>query len=464
MPYTSSDADRFKKGLDKDQKKKWAIFANGAEESCLANGGTEQECFASAVRIANSKFPQEAFNSVLSKSDLSIVNERGITSPYRFAEEAGAPDAVCRIFRSGYEASDSDHSESKRYGWAAVHAAGWFKNKKDRWVRRSFAMANGTGQGTGQVDSVKRPQDTMDVVTKRKYDALVLACMNGGGNRAECEIRAKADVAKMTRVEFQNKKETPPDPRDGHVHQAAFDEDGNGGTSEAGSTPHVHSVFGFKVQPYYEYDEASGEDYVSVHPGSLAFADTDGSEIEMEIFRAGTHNKMEFDEADLETMASNFHALKDELRPKLKITHREGQEKLAGLSSYGDVTDVYTRPGADGKKRLFAKVANVPNQVREWIRDRRFPERSIELYPEFKLGTEENSPTYKNVLKAIALLGAEMPAVTGMAPIVLEECIECQGTVCVRTFTQKDLSASSGQVPDELRLSFETLEKTVGLI
>ena len=99
-----------------------------------------------------------------------------------------------------------------------------------------------------------------------------------------------------------------------------------------------------------------------------------------------------------------------------------------------------------------------------WIKDRRFPERSIELYPEFQLGTEENPKTYKNVLKAIALLGAEMPAVTGMEPIMLEECIECQGTVCVKVFQQKDPVVKNSQVPDEVRVAFEALEASVKMI
>lgn len=381
-------------------------------------------------------------NSVLKKKDMRAVSSKEIMTPFKLAKETGAPDAVCSIFRSAYESSEGDHSLAVSLGWAAVHAARWFKNKDGKWVQRKLADKEPSK------DPVKDPSKHQN---------------------------------------FQNRRETPPDPIDGHVHEAAFDEDGNGGTSEAGKVPHVHTVFGFKVQPYYRYDE--GVEYVSVHPGSLAFEEDceecpdlkkcmeEGASeaecrerarayaeaIEMEIFRAGTHNKMEFDEADLEEMASNFHVLKGELRPKLKITHRESQEKIAGLASYGDVVDVFTRAGEDGKKRLFAKVANVPQEVRAWIKDRRFPERSIELYPEFELGTEENPKTYKNVLKAIALLGAEMPAVTGMAPVLLEECIECQGTVCVRIFSKKD-SDESVQVPDEIRVAFEALETSVNHI
>lgn len=154
---------------------------------------------------------------------------------------------------------------------------------------------------------------------------------------------------------------------------------------------------------------------------------------EMEIFRVGTHNGDEFTEADLQEIADNFAKLKGDVRPKLKITHHEHQKSLAGLASYGDVTDVFMKE-IDGENRLFAKVTNVPKEVVAFIKERRFPERSIEIYPEFKLGTKDGSPVYRNVLKAIALLGQEMPAVTGMAPIMLAENLEKQTTICFKDF------------------------------
>lgn len=177
---------------------------------------------------------------------------------------------------------------------------------------------------------------------------------------------------------------------------------------------------------------------------------------EMEIFRPGTHNGDDFTEDDLDEIASNFKELKDEVRPSLKITHRENQETLAGLARYGDVVEVFVKAVQDGSKRLFAKIINVPKQVMDFIKQRRFPERSIEIYPEFKLGTKEGSPVFKNVLKAIALLGHEMPAVTGMAPIKLEECLECQGTVCfVESVSEK---IEKLEIPDDVDSQSKILE------
>jgi hypothetical protein len=191
----------------------------------------------------------------------------------------------------------------------------------------------------------------------------------------------------------------------------------------------------------------------------------DLGDCEMEIFRCGTHNGDKFIESDLEEIASNFHKLKDELRPKLKITHRENQETIGGLASYGDIVDVFLRRLEDGSKRLFAKLSNIPKEVLDLIKNRRFPERSIEIYPRFKLGTKDDSPIYKNVLKAIALLGHEMPAVPGMAPIKLEECIECQGTMCFReSFVEPQKSSDKIiELSPELIASFNITRKNLSL-
>ncbi len=236
----------------------------------------------------------------------------------------------------------------------------------------------------------------------------------------------------MSEKKFQYKKNTPPDPTDGHMHECAFDENGHGLTTVAGAFPHQHRVYDFRVENFYFWDPEKGTEYISSHPGSLAFAEMEEIE-EMEIFRAGTHNGDEFVEENLEEIAANFAKLKSEVRPKLKITHSEHQKSLAGLASYGDVADVYTKE-VDGELRLFAKIKNVPKEVIAFIKEGRFPERSIEIYPEFKLGTKDGSPVYKNVLKAVALLGQEMPAVTGMAPVMLSEGLEKQKTVCFSDF------------------------------
>jgi HK97 family phage major capsid protein len=54
MPWTEKDVDRFRKGLNDRDKKKWVAIANAVLEKCNSEGG--DDCEGRAVRIANSKF------------------------------------------------------------------------------------------------------------------------------------------------------------------------------------------------------------------------------------------------------------------------------------------------------------------------------------------------------------------------------------------------------------------------
>lgn len=62
MPWTISDADRFKKGMSPEQKAKWVAIANSARTQCIKKGTSEKVCDGRAVRIANamSESKQEA--------------------------------------------------------------------------------------------------------------------------------------------------------------------------------------------------------------------------------------------------------------------------------------------------------------------------------------------------------------------------------------------------------------------
>tara|TARA_Y100000310_G_scaffold210165_2_gene210779 strand:+ start:1152 stop:2486 length:1335 start_codon:yes stop_codon:yes gene_type:complete len=66
MPWRSKDVDKFKKGLDDKQKKKWVAIANSALRECLSKGGDVLDCEVMAVRVANSSFDN---SKVLSMSD-----------------------------------------------------------------------------------------------------------------------------------------------------------------------------------------------------------------------------------------------------------------------------------------------------------------------------------------------------------------------------------------------------------
>lgn len=141
-----------------------------------------------------------------------------------------------------------------------------------------------------------------------------------------------------------------------------------------------------------------------------------GEIVDMAVFKTGTHNKNKFTDEALDEIANNFEKLNGKITPKLKITHRENQEKVAGLASYGDIYRVIAK-AINGVKHILISVKNVPKEVMAWVKDRRFPERSIEIYPKLTVDGKE----YSNVLRNVSLLGHEPPAVTGLAPIKATE-------------------------------------------
>lgn len=59
MPFKVSDVDKYKKGLNSSQKKKWVEIANSILNDCIDNGGSDKTCAPKAIRIANSKFSLE---------------------------------------------------------------------------------------------------------------------------------------------------------------------------------------------------------------------------------------------------------------------------------------------------------------------------------------------------------------------------------------------------------------------
>ncbi len=141
-----------------------------------------------------------------------------------------------------------------------------------------------------------------------------------------------------------------------------------------------------------------------------SYADISG----VEVFREGTHNGDKYTPQDMDDFVRNFKTLQGKLIPKVKITHAEDQKKVAGLASYGDVRNVFTKV-VGGTKKLFVDLVRVPEQVAQWIRDGRFAERSIEVFRNITI----DGKRFKNVLTKVALLGHEIPAVGGMGAIKL---------------------------------------------
>jgi len=126
----------------------------------------------------------------------------------------------------------------------------------------------------------------------------------------------------------------------------------------------------------------------------------------VEIFRSGTWNGIRFTDRDLQDMVDAFGEVG--FTPPLKLDEGNGRETHSdGGPAYGWVEGL--RKEGD---RLVADFRDVPDDLIELIKKRRFDSVSAEILPDFKRGEK----TYRRVLSAVELMGASIPAVAGLKP------------------------------------------------
>ncbi|NJM10607.1 MAG: hypothetical protein HC889_00640 [Synechococcaceae cyanobacterium SM1_2_3] len=123
----------------------------------------------------------------------------------------------------------------------------------------------------------------------------------------------------------------------------------------------------------------------------------------VEIFRAGDWNGDKYSIDDLDAMVLAFGDVGYSVPLKL------GHDEVSGARAWGWVERIY-RVG----DVLKADFKDIPTYVFEWVFvEHAYDQVSIEIYFNLKRAGK----TYKRALKAVALLGAETPAVSGLAPL-----------------------------------------------
>jgi hypothetical protein len=123
----------------------------------------------------------------------------------------------------------------------------------------------------------------------------------------------------------------------------------------------------------------------------------------VEIFAAGTHNGDTYTEADIDDMVRAFGEL--DFQPPLKAGHSEDRKGMPALGWIGNLRRI-------GSK-LIADFTGMPALVRDAIKDKRYNTVSSEIYWNLTRGAKK----FRRALKAVALLGAEIPAVAGLKPL-----------------------------------------------
>ncbi len=133
----------------------------------------------------------------------------------------------------------------------------------------------------------------------------------------------------------------------------------------------------------------------------IEFAEIKG----LPIFKAGKFHggKVEVTDTDLDEMVASFDATKDAFNRPVKLSHQDTEsERSAAL---GVIDRVFTA-SVNGIKHVMADLKDVPETMKKAIAERRILDRSIEMYPTFQ--------GKRNVLRAIAFLGGDIPEVKGL--------------------------------------------------
>jgi len=149
------------------------------------------------------------------------------------------------------------------------------------------------------------------------------------------------------------------------------------------------------------------------------------------IFQTGNWKGIEWTEQDLDEIVKNTNELIENKlhEPPVKLGHDEGQE-ISGMPAVGWVKKL--------KKignQIFADIVDIPKKVFEAIQKRAYRKVSAEIYTDF-----ENPKTKQSIgktLRAIALLGADVPEVKGLGDILTLYNQDINS--CVITFEEKEL-------------------------
>lgn len=147
---------------------------------------------------------------------------------------------------------------------------------------------------------------------------------------------------------------------------------------------------------------------------TMSFADLK----DVEIFATGKWNGQDFTEADIDELINSYQEIGNKVKPYVKLGHTEDQKLLQadGLPSAGWISNL-KKVGS----KLLVDLNDVPKVIAELIKKRAYKRISAEIYKDYEAQPEETgtgAKIYKWVLRAIALLGADTPAVTNLQDIV----------------------------------------------
>lgn len=178
---------------------------------------------------------------------------------------------------------------------------------------------------------------------------------------------------------------------------------------------------------------------------------------DVEIFATGTWNGATFNDKDIENVVDSFNQVGDKVKPFLKFGHDKNQKLVQsdGMPALGWIQNL-KKVGS----KLVADFVNVPDKVAELISAGAYRRVSSELYRNFIAQPEEvgEKKSFPWVLKAVALLGADTPAVTTLNDIIalgytLES--DAQEVVTVDFENKKEVKSMNEEKMEQEQIDFK---------
>jgi len=164
----------------------------------------------------------------------------------------------------------------------------------------------------------------------------------------------------------------------------------------------------------------------------------------VEIFSAGTWNGDTFTTKDLDNMVQAFKDTAKTVRPFLKLGHSDEQKLLEaeGLPAAGWIGNIYRK----GEK-LIADFIDIPTKIFELIENKSYRNVSSEIYFDISIKDQK----YSRLLSAVALLGAETPAVMNLSDIL--DRFGLKDYASLKTFAekQKDVTIKTYSIENKVK-------------
>jgi hypothetical protein len=164
----------------------------------------------------------------------------------------------------------------------------------------------------------------------------------------------------------------------------------------------------------------------------------------VEIFAPGVHNGDSYTEHDLDQIVASAKDL--DFKPAVKLGHTKDKP---GDPAYGYVENIRKEDG-----KLKADFTNVHDDVFDAIRKKMYDRVSSEIFLNLKRGGK----VFGRALKAVALLGSEIPAVAGLKPLsTLEFADEHEAVKCF----ELKLEIPAAALADTLAARLDGLKQTL---